>query len=119
VLFIFSPFTCQFSSPHTQTNIISCSNNPVLSLTFEQTPPTPNPHPNRKTPEFTYIHLLLLRLKEQSTDIMISINIPHYPGEYEKPAQEDGETVLMRESVAIRERVLGSFEVKEWGLFEG
>jgi hypothetical protein len=50
---------------------------------------------------------------------MISINIPHYPGEYEKPAQEDGETVLMKESVAVRERVLGSFEVREWGLFEG
>jgi hypothetical protein len=94
-------------------------NKPVLSLTFIQTPPSPNPHPNRKTPEFTYIHLLLLRLKEQKTDVMISINIPHYPGEYQKAQSEGGETRLMRESAAVREGVLQSFEVKEWGLFEG
>jgi hypothetical protein len=50
---------------------------------------------------------------------MISINIPHYPDEYEKPAQEGGETQLMRDSKAVREKVLQSFEVKEWGLFEG
>jgi hypothetical protein len=51
--------------------------------------------------------------------IMISINIPHYGGEYEKPAQEGGETRLMRESGAVREGVLESFEIKDWELFEG
>jgi hypothetical protein len=48
-----------------------------------------------------YIHLLLLRLKEQSTDIMITINIPHYKDEYE------------------REKMLETFKVVEWGLFDG
>ena len=95
------------------------SGKPVLALTFMQTPPTSNPHPNRKTPEFTYIHLLLLRLKEQGTDVIISINIPHYPGEYTKAQSEGGETQLMRESGAVREGVLQSFEIKDWGLFEG
>ena len=50
---------------------------------------------------------------------MITINTPHYPGEYIKAEQEGGETALMRDSHAVRERVLQSFEVKEWGLFEG
>ncbi|CAN9091601.1 unnamed protein product [Alternaria sp. RS040] len=97
----------------------SLPNNSVLTLTFIQTPPTPNPHPNRKTPEFTYIHLILLRLKEQGTDIMISINIPHYPGEFTPAEQQGDETPLMKDSKAVRERVLESFQVEEWGLFEG
>ncbi|KAI8939538.1 hypothetical protein NX059_003307 [Plenodomus lindquistii] len=93
---------------------------PIQTLTFLQTPPSPNPNPRRKVPEFTYIHLLLLRLKEQGTDIMITINIPHYAGEYEKAGDDDGgKTRLMRDSVVVRERVLESFEIKEWGLFEG
>ncbi|KAF2851261.1 Mog1p/PsbP-like protein [Plenodomus tracheiphilus IPT5] len=94
-------------------------NKPIQSLTFIQTPPTPNPNPRRKVPEFTYIHLLLLRLKEQGTDIMVTLNIPHYAGEYEKAAGEDGQTQLMKDSKVAREKVLESFEIKEWGLFEG
>lgn len=94
-------------------------NHPIHTLTFLQTPQPPNPNPRRKVPDFTYIHLLLLRLKEQATDIMVTINIPHYAGEYEKPEREGAETALMRESRVVRERVLESFEIREWGLFEG
>ena len=50
---------------------------------------------------------------------MVSINIPHYAGEYQKAAEEGGETQLMKDSKVVREKVLESFEVKEWGLFEG
>lgn len=93
---------------------------PVYTLQFIQTPPSPNPHPNRKVPEFTYIQLLLVRLKEQGTDLMISINVPHYAGEYEKAGEgDDGVTPLMRQSEAVKEKILESFEIKEWGLFEG
>lgn len=63
--------------------------------------------------------MLLLRLKEQATDIMITINVPHYPGEYEKPAQGQQETELMTSSKVVRQKVLDTFKVKEWGLFEG
>jgi hypothetical protein len=90
---------------------------PALGLTFIQTPDTPT-NPNRKTPEFVYIHLLLLRLKEQSTDIMITINIPHYRDEYEK-AEESQETILMKDSKVVREKMLETFKVVEWGLFDG
>lgn len=62
---------------------------------------------------------MLLRLKEQSTDMMISVNIPHYAGEYEKPMEGEGEvTQLMKDSEKIKSRILESFEIKEWGLFE-
>lgn len=95
------------------------SDKPVYTLRFIQTPP-PNTNPSRKVPEFVYIHLMLLRLKEQDTDLMISVNIPHYSGEYEKPKEGDGEvTQLMKESEKIKDRILESFEIKEWGLFEG
>jgi hypothetical protein len=97
--------------------IIHFSAKPALGLTFIQTPPAPT-NPNRKTPEYVYIHLLLLRLKEQGTDIMITINIPHYKNEYEK-AEEGEETRLMKDSKVVREKVLETFEVKEWGLFDG
>lgn len=69
-------------------------------------------------PEYVYIHLLLLRLKEQGTDLMVSVNIPHYPDEYEKPKQGEA-TRLMKDSETVKDRILESFEIKDWGLFEG
>jgi hypothetical protein len=92
------------------------SDQPALSLTFIQTP-APAP-PGRKTPEFVYIHLLLLRLKGQNTDIMVTVNIPHYKGEYEE-AKQGEETRLMKDSWVVREKVLETLKVVEWGLFDG
>lgn len=62
--------------------------------------------------------MLLLRLKEQGTDLMVTINIPHYAGEYEK-SQEGEETRLMEESLGVREKVLETLKVVEWGLLDG
>jgi len=39
--------------------------------------------------------------------------------EYTPAEQQGGETPLMKDSKAVREKVLESFRVKEWGLFEG
>lgn len=50
---------------------------------------------------------------------MITINIPHYKGEYEEAGEKSGETRLMRESKGVREKVLETFGVVEWGLFDG
>ncbi|KAL6709549.1 hypothetical protein ACN47E_001484 [Coniothyrium glycines] len=94
-------------------------NIPVYAVSFIQTPPSPNPTPKRKAPEFTYIHLLLFRLKEQGTDMLVSVNIPHYPDEYDKADPEGEPTPLMKDSAVVRQRILDTFEVKEWGLFEG
>jgi hypothetical protein len=99
--------------------ISDSSNKPALCMTFIQTPAPPAPGSTRKLPEYVYIHLLLLRLKEQGTDVLVNINIPHYAGEYEKAAEEGQETRLMRESVAVKEKVLETLRVVEWGLFDG
>jgi hypothetical protein len=64
------------------------------------------------------MHLMLLRLKEYDTDIMVTVNIPHYAGEYEKPKEGDV-TQLMEDSETVKSRILESFDIKDWRLFEG
>lgn len=48
---------------------------------------------------------------------MITVNVPHYKGEYEE-AKEGEETGLMKDGGVIKEKVLESFKVVEWGLFD-
>ncbi|KAF2011711.1 Mog1p/PsbP-like protein [Aaosphaeria arxii CBS 175.79] len=92
-------------------------NKPVYTLSFIQ---TPQPNPRKKEPEFVAIHLILLRLKEQATDIMVTVNLPHYANEYVKAGEGDaGVTPLMRSGEAVAKRILESFQVNDWGLFEG
>jgi hypothetical protein len=66
-----------------------------------------------------HIHLILLRLADHETDIVITVNVPHYPGEYEKAATASEATPLMKEGEAITKKILESFEVKDWELFGG
>jgi hypothetical protein len=47
---------------------------------------------------------------------MVTINAPHYPGEYEK-AEAGEKTTLMKDSDEIAKRVLETFDIKEWSLF--
>ncbi|KAF2259981.1 Mog1p/PsbP-like protein [Lojkania enalia] len=93
-------------------------NKPVYTLTYIQTPPTPTTAPKRPIPDFVSIHLILLRLKEQGTDIVITVNVPHYPGEYVKVAEGEA-TQMMEDGETVKKRVLETFDVKDWGLFEG
>jgi len=64
--------------------------------------------------------MILVRLVEQKTDIVITVNVPHVPGEYRKegidlPAQKVGP--LLDTATAIRQRILETFDVKDWSLF--
>lgn len=74
----------------------------------------------RNTAEFTGILLILIRLAEQKTDIVVSVNVPHIPGEYKKE-DVDLESQKMgphlEAGLKFRQRILESFEVKDWGLF--
>lgn len=80
-----------------------------------------NTRKTKKNPEdFTGVLLVLIRLEEQETDVVISVNVPHMPGEYKEeeidlPGQKVGR--LLEEGGVIRQRVLESFEVKDWSLF--
>jgi len=110
-------------TPHHAT-ISNTSNRDTKSyiLTAVQTPP-PTPAgttPRKPQPDFTAVLLTLVRLPAQATDIVVTINVPHVPGEYDPegvdlPAQKLGP--LVEEAVAIRQRILESFEVKDWSLF--
>ncbi|KAF2466798.1 Mog1p/PsbP-like protein [Lindgomyces ingoldianus] len=96
--------------------MLKMPNKPVYSLNYIQTPPRPDSAHHRKTPDFVSIHLLLLRLEEQATDITITINVPHYSGEYVK-AREGEPTQLMKDGETVKQKILESFEIKDWGLF--
>lgn len=64
--------------------------------------------------------LNLIRLEEQSTDILITINVPHIRGEY---SEEDVDLQLGRQGRLIEDaveyaaRVWETFKIKDWGLF--
>ncbi|KAL9028612.1 MAG: hypothetical protein Q9196_003042, partial [Gyalolechia fulgens] len=61
-------------------------------------------------------------LVPQSTDIVVTINIPHIPGQQE-PSDgavdfEEGKFgSLVDEGVRIRDEVWRTLQVKDWGLF--
>jgi hypothetical protein len=74
----------------------------------------------RNTAEFTGILLILIRLEAQKTDIVVSVNVPHVPGEYKKEdvnldSQKMGSH--LEAGLKFRQRILETFEVKDWGLF--
>lgn len=76
--------------------------------------------PSKPQPDFTGILLLLVRLEKQQTDIVVTINVPHVPGEYRKEDVdlENGRRgPLMEDAMNVRQKILETFEVKDWGLF--
>ncbi|KAI9827634.1 MAG: hypothetical protein M1819_006923 [Sarea resinae] len=82
----------------------------------------PQQQPQRPpNPQHTTILLTLLRLPEKKTDILITINIPYIPSEAARE-QIDFEAGNFGSHVEamkeVRERVLKSFEIRDWGLFD-
>ena len=81
----------------------------------------PNCVKTKKNPEdFTGILLVLIRLENVQSDVVVSVNVPHVPGEYDKakidlPAQKVGG--LLEVAGVIRQKVLESFDVKDWSVF--
>ncbi|KAF2500107.1 Mog1p/PsbP-like protein [Lophium mytilinum] len=113
-----------------QTTLGKMPSTPAHTLLAIQTPTPPTPAPGSLStiappsrnpqPDFTAILLTLVRLVEQKTDIVIAINVPHAAGEYAIGSVdlENGKAGVMLETAAmVREKVLASLEVKDWGLF--
>ena len=77
--------------------------------------------PGRQSKEdFTGTLLTLVRLEKQKTDILLVVNVPHIPGEYDKDsidlaAGKVGK--LIEDGLKVRGRILETFEVKDYGLF--
>ncbi len=109
--------------------VLRCSSGtPALTLHATTTPPGPTAQPT------STILLALIRLVPQSTDIVITVNIPHIPGESLAPARstpagnpmnedggrdggEDGYGRLVEAGRRMRDEVVESVCVRNWGLF--
>ncbi|KAL8739228.1 MAG: hypothetical protein Q9181_000119 [Wetmoreana brouardii] len=75
------------------------------------------------TPRFVAILLTMIRLVGKSTDIIVTVNIPHIPGHQEPTEEvnfEEGKYgSLVEEGSRVIKEVWRSLEVKDWGLFGG
>lgn len=96
------------------------SNAPALTLFATQEPASHAPQRGRQ-PDFTGIILTLLRLKEQKTDIVISVNVPHTKvrGDYEPEDLDlaNGKlTPLLESAKAAQDKILETFDFKDWSL---
>jgi hypothetical protein len=81
---------------------------------------TPPPEPNSKNPDFTAIVLNLIRLESESTDILVTINVPHIKGEYteeEVNLQLGKQGKLIGNAVEYAAKIWETFKIRDWGLF--
>ncbi|KAL9043041.1 MAG: hypothetical protein Q9180_000163 [Flavoplaca navasiana] len=100
-------------------------NAPCYTLLATTTPPpATNGNIHAKTPSFTAVLLTMIRLEAQSTDIVVTVNIPHIPG-HQEPSngevsfEERKFGSLVEDGIKIRDEVWRSLEVRDWGLFGG
>ncbi|KAK4231939.1 hypothetical protein QBC38DRAFT_464944 [Podospora fimiseda] len=112
----------------TETQLSHLEDTPAYTLIATQTPKQQQSSsttdeegtPRRAAPDFTALILTLVRLEKESTDILITINVPHIKGEYE---EEDVDLALGKQGELIGDaveyaaRIWESFDVKDWGLF--
>lgn len=85
-----------------------------------QTPQPSAESARKQSPDFTAIVLNLVRLEKESTDIVITINVPHIKGEYTE-AEVDLELgkqgKLIGDAVEISTKIWETFKIKDWTLF--
>jgi hypothetical protein len=81
---------------------------------------TPAKGDRKAKEDFIGILLILIRLEEQKTDLLIAVNVPHIPGNYEEE-QVDLENKKigshLETAVLIRQHILETFEIKDYSLF--
>ncbi|KAK3985634.1 hypothetical protein QBC44DRAFT_334763 [Cladorrhinum sp. PSN332] len=108
----------------TETQLSHLEDTPAYTLIATQTPKQRSSEGDvasrNGAPDFTALILTLIRLEKESTDILITINVPHIKGEYD---EEDVDLALGKQGELIGDaveyaaRIWESFEVKDWGLF--
>ncbi|KAI4165118.1 MAG: hypothetical protein LQ342_001395 [Letrouitia transgressa] len=117
---------------HSDTDAVELPNlppdTPACALTATVIPPEMAANgaffPSRPhTPTFTVILLTLIRLVSHSTDVLISISIPHMPGEQEPHDQVDFEQgqmgSLVAEGMRVQDEIRRTLKIHDWGLFAG
>lgn len=103
--------------------IRSSPNLPAYTLFATQHPlqrPVSYQPGDKPSPDFTAILLTMIRLEVQSTDLLVSINVPHVPGEY-KPGTVDLAASrygpLCEAALEHRDRILKTVKIEDWSLF--
>ncbi|MCJ1381899.1 multicopy suppressor of ts gsp1 [Xylographa soralifera] len=67
---------------------------------------------------FTGIYMIMVRLVDQKCDVIVTINVPHDERLAREVKMEEGRLgQKMEEGATIRDAVVASFWVKNWGLF--
>ncbi|KAH8904558.1 Mog1p/PsbP-like protein [Coniochaeta sp. PMI_546] len=92
---------------------------PAYTLIATQTPKSSSKE-SSSAPDFTALILTLLRLEKVSTDVLITINVPHIKGEYDEDEVDlalgkQGE--LIGDAVEYAAKIWESFKIKDWNLF--
>lgn len=97
---------------------------PILALTAITKPPASTVAANALTLTHTDVHFTLIRLVEQSTDVVITLNTPHLAGETDDQ-NRTGTEVATRQQETEQEagkmyhQIVTSFTIKDWGVFSG
>ncbi|OIW26774.1 Mog1p/PsbP-like protein [Coniochaeta ligniaria NRRL 30616] len=92
---------------------------PAYTLIATQTPKSSSKE-SSSAPDFTALILTLLRLEKVSTDVLITINVPHIKGEYDEDEVDlalgkQGE--LIGDAVEYAAKIWESFKIRDWNLF--
>ncbi|KKA27205.1 hypothetical protein TD95_002109 [Thielaviopsis punctulata] len=81
---------------------------------------TPTDNNDGKAPDFTALVMSLVRLEEKSTDILITINVPHIKGEYDEDEIDlelGKQGSQIGEAIEFASTIWQTFEIKDFGLF--
>lgn len=85
-----------------------------------KSPPVGDQTGGKPQPDFVAILFTMIRLVKQKSDILISINVPHTPGEYD-PSEIDfeagNEGPLLDAADDYMDQLLMSFKIEDWSLF--
>ncbi|PHH56234.1 Ran guanine nucleotide release factor [Ceratocystis fimbriata CBS 114723] len=91
---------------------------PCYSLIATDTPPQ-NDYSNRG-PVFTGLIMILLRLENKDTDILITINVPHVKGEYDEfeiDLQAGKQGSKIKQAIQFADQIRETFDIKDYALF--
>ncbi|CAF9907555.1 hypothetical protein IMSHALPRED_005566 [Imshaugia aleurites] len=97
---------------------------PILALTAITKPPPSTVAAKALTPTHTDIHFTLIRLVEQSTDVVITLNTPYFAGDTGAPTPNGTEAGTRQredeqEVGTMYHQIVMSLAIKDWGLFSG
>ncbi|RKF55825.1 putative ran guanine nucleotide release factor [Erysiphe neolycopersici] len=87
---------------------------PAYTLIATSTEPSKTP----KSPKFTAIVLTLVRLEKESTDILITVNVPHqHTDDVDMEIGKLGK--LIEDAIEYSTTIWQTFEIHDWDLFNG